>query len=108
MAQIRSLCAMLTPRVYRSKTLRRRVRLSDSHFRALDLTIEPLLSTVYARPYLHEMLGQIAPYYDIIIWSQTSWRWLETKLVQLRIIGDERKGAIRVSSAEWHVLSYAI
>lgn len=27
--------------------------------------------------------------YDIVIWSQTHWRWLETKLVELGILGGD-------------------
>ena len=30
------------------------------------------------------------PYYDIAIWSHTHWRWLETKLVEIGMIGGER------------------
>jgi hypothetical protein len=28
----------------------------------------------------------------VLVPSQTSWRWLETKLVELRIIGDDKMG----------------
>lgn len=31
------------------------------------------------------------PHYDIVIWSQTHWSWLETKLAELGIIGAERE-----------------
>ncbi len=29
------------------------------------------------------------PHYDIVMWSQTHWRWLETKLVELGILGGD-------------------
>jgi len=61
-----------------------------------------------ARPHLHEflegdrMVSSADPcsyprlllaaylYYDICIWSQTSWIWLETKLAELGIVGHDR------------------
>ena len=60
-----------------------------------------------ARPHLHEFLegDRIVVrsaetcshpilaaylYYDICIWSQTSWIWLETKLAELGMVGHER------------------
>ena len=33
---------------------------------------------------------RVYPHYDIVIWSQTHWRWLETKLVELGMIGGTR------------------
>jgi ubiquitin-like domain-containing CTD phosphatase 1 len=38
------------------------------------------------RPYTDEMLTALYPYYDIVFWSQTSWRWLELKLSEMGIL----------------------
>lgn len=38
------------------------------------------------RPFTDEMLTAIYPQYDIVFWSQTSWRWLEIKLTEMGLL----------------------
>ncbi|KAL0946814.1 hypothetical protein HGRIS_012983 [Hohenbuehelia grisea] len=71
----------------------KRLLVLDIDYTILDtkpLTTGSLPPAECARPRLHEFLEAIYPYYDICIWSQTSWVWLETKLVELGMIGANR------------------
>ncbi|KAH7923553.1 HAD subfamily IIID h [Leucogyrophana mollusca] len=71
----------------------KRLLVLDIDYTILDtkpLTSGSLPPAECARPGLHEFLEAIYPYYDICIWSQTSWIWLETKLVELGMIGSSR------------------
>lgn len=38
------------------------------------------------RPYMDEFLTKCYQHYDMVVWSQTSWRWLETKLIELGML----------------------
>ena len=38
------------------------------------------------RRFMDDFLTKCYPYYDIVVWSQTSWRWLETKLIELGMV----------------------
>lgn len=38
------------------------------------------------RPHMDEFLTKCYQKYDMVVWSQTSWRWLETKLIELGMI----------------------
>jgi len=46
-------------------------------------------AAVLKRPYLNEMLASVYPYYDIIIWSATSMKWIELKMQELRVFPSE-------------------
>lgn len=38
------------------------------------------------RPFMDDFLTKAYQYFDLVVWSQTSWRWLETKLTELGMI----------------------
>jgi ubiquitin-like domain-containing CTD phosphatase 1 len=38
------------------------------------------------RPYMDSFLIEAYKHYDLVVWSQTSWRWLEMKLTELGMI----------------------
>ena len=38
------------------------------------------------RPHMDEFLTSAYRRYDLVVWSQTSWRWLETKLTELGML----------------------
>jgi ubiquitin-like domain-containing CTD phosphatase 1 len=38
------------------------------------------------RPYMDEFLAAAYKDYDLVVWSQTSWRWLEVKLTELGMV----------------------
>ncbi|KAI0064716.1 HAD IIID h [Artomyces pyxidatus] len=71
----------------------KRLLVLDIDYTILDtkpLTSGALPPSECARPRLHEFLTAVYPHYDICIWSQTSWVWLETKLVELGMLGGNR------------------
>ncbi|KAI0636660.1 HAD subfamily IIID h [Trametes polyzona] len=71
----------------------KRLLVLDIDYTILDtkpLTSGALPPHECARPGLHEFLEAVYPHYDICIWSQTSWIWLETKLVELGMLGGIR------------------
>eukprot|EP01034_Spumella_vulgaris_P022048 gene22048-28143_t len=38
------------------------------------------------RPHMDAFLAEVYPHYDIAIWSQTHWKWVEIKLIELGIL----------------------
>mgnify|MGYP003387344159 CR=1 FL=1 len=38
------------------------------------------------RPFMEYFLTCVYPHYDIVIWSQTHWKWIEIKLTELKMI----------------------
>lgn len=44
------------------------------------------LAASMKRPYMNEFLTTCYRHFDLVVWSQTSWRWLETKLTELGML----------------------
>lgn len=42
------------------------------------------------RPFTDELLAEVYPFYDIVVWSQTRWHWVEAKLTELGLLTDSR------------------
>ena len=42
------------------------------------------------RPFMDEFLAKAYQSYDLVVWSQTSWRWLEIKLIELGMLTNPR------------------
>jgi len=71
----------------------KRLLVLDIDYTILDtkpLTSGALPPAECARPGLHAFLELIYPHYDICIWSQTSWVWIETKLAELEMVGSDK------------------
>jgi len=47
-----------------------------------------LHAQIMKRPFMDEFLRKMYLQYDLVVWSQTSWRWLETKLIELGMLTD--------------------
>ena len=62
------------------------------------------------RPYLDAFLAQSYLYYDIAVWSQTNFKWLELKLTELGMLnrGDYKICFALVSSFSVALLPTAI
>ncbi|KAJ2509365.1 hypothetical protein GGI11_005915 [Coemansia sp. RSA 2049] len=62
-----------------------------------------------ARPGLHEFLAAVYPHYDIMVWSQTKWYFVESKITMLGMLthpGYKIVTALDISSMVWADLLY--
>jgi ubiquitin-like domain-containing CTD phosphatase 1 len=51
---------------------------------------DPITAEEMKRPFMDQFLAEVYPYYDLVIWSQTSWRWLELKVTELGMLTSDR------------------
>mmetsp|Transcript_7471 Transcript_7471/g.11138 ORF Transcript_7471/g.11138 Transcript_7471/m.11138 type:complete len:301 (+) Transcript_7471:3-905(+) len=61
--------------------------LRDNGASAMDIgQSDDAVANQLKRPYMDEFLTWTYKYYDLVVWSQTSWRWLEVKLTELGML----------------------
>lgn len=54
--------------------------LTENGATAMDIgSSDDAVANRLKRPYMDEFLTWTYKYYDLVIWSQTSWRWLEVR-----------------------------
>jgi len=59
---------------------------SKKLLRATTAIVGDELASELKRPFMDEFLASVYTHYDLVVWSQTSWRWLETKLTELGML----------------------
>mmetsp|Transcript_19526 Transcript_19526/g.60330 ORF Transcript_19526/g.60330 Transcript_19526/m.60330 type:complete len:319 (-) Transcript_19526:59-1015(-) len=57
------------------------------------------------RPHLEAFLETCYAHFDVVIWSQTSWRWLEVKLTDLGILANKRLAFVLDKRSMFRVLN---
>lgn len=60
-------------------------RCAFNGFRSVQETASP---EQMKRPHMDSFLATVYEHYDLAIWSQTSWRWLELKLTELGFLNN--------------------
>jgi ubiquitin-like domain-containing CTD phosphatase 1 len=58
----------------------------DLDYTILDLKSQVADYRLLKRPHTDAMLTAAYQYYDIVVWSQTNWRWVEIKLTELHLL----------------------
>ena len=64
----------------------KRLLVLDLDYTLFDMKTASDDFTRLKRPFTHRFLAALYPHYELIIWSQTSWRWLEMKLTELGML----------------------
>jgi ubiquitin-like domain-containing CTD phosphatase 1 len=60
--------------------------LLDFSSRTLQRDVLGTAAAAIKRPHMDGFLTRCYVHYDLVVWSQTSWRWLETKLTELGML----------------------
>lgn len=76
-------------RIMNQPRLGKRLLVLDLDYTLFDCRSSAPTISRLGRPGLHAFLASAYRWYDIVVWSQTSWRWLEAKLTGLSMLFSE-------------------
>ncbi|KAJ2901057.1 hypothetical protein IWW38_000022 [Coemansia aciculifera] len=85
-AQLQRVVAEAELRVLNAPRVGRKLVVLDLDYTLLDCKNMSTNVAEMARPGLHEFLSAIYPYYDLIVWSQTRWYVVESKITLLGML----------------------
>ena len=71
--------------IERASTAERIAEANGNNTNAATRTTQETIEKM-KRPGLDSFLAKAYQSYDLVVWSQTSWRWLETKLIELGML----------------------
>ncbi|KAI9499860.1 hypothetical protein GGI25_003888 [Coemansia spiralis] len=82
----------------------RKLAVLDLDYTLLDCSRRSGNVVEMARPGLHEFLTAIYPHYDLIVWSQTKWFYVESKITMMGMLTHPRYrlvAALDISTMVW-------
>ncbi|KAJ2557943.1 hypothetical protein EV175_001047 [Coemansia sp. RSA 1933] len=88
--RLRDIARVMDVPIINSPRAGRKLVVLDLDYTILDCTSTTGNAVEMARPGLHEFLTAVYPHYDIIVWSQTKWFYVESKMTILGMLTHPR------------------